>query len=88
MGKGPISSYLTKEEIKVLIDEAHESGLATSHCVGGVGLDWALETGLDSLEHAYHINDAQIEKLARVIYMAGINTKPPRSKHVITCLQH
>ena len=65
MGKGPIPSSLTKEEIKVLIDDAHESGLKTaSHCVGGEGLDWALEAGLDSLEHAYHISDVQIDKLA------------------------
>jgi imidazolonepropionase-like amidohydrolase len=28
-------------------------------------LDWALEAGLDSLEHAYHITDIQIEKLGK-----------------------
>jgi len=65
-GKGKIPSYLTKEEIKVLIDEAHISGLKTaSHCVGGEGLGWALDAGLDSLEHAYHISDAQIDTLAK-----------------------
>ena len=65
-GKGQIPSYLTKEEIMLLVDESHKSGLKTaSHCVGGEGLDWALEAGLDSLEHAYHITDAQIEKLAK-----------------------
>ena len=49
-----------------MIDEAHESGLKTaSHCVGGEGLDWALDFGLDSLEHAYHISDTQIEKLQK-----------------------
>ena len=61
---GEIPSYLSKEEIRLLIDEAHNAGLKTaSHCVGGEGLDWALEFGLDSLEHAYHISDAQIEQL-------------------------
>ncbi len=65
-GKGQIPSYLTKEEIILLVNESHKAGLKTaSHCVGGEGLDWALEAGLDSLEHAYHITDAQIEKLAK-----------------------
>jgi len=65
-GKGQIPSYLTKEEIRLLIEEAHVSGLKTaSHCVGGEGLDWALDSGLDSLEHAYHISDAQIDKLTK-----------------------
>jgi imidazolonepropionase-like amidohydrolase len=64
-GDGRIPSFLTRDEIRGLIDVAHKGGLRTaSHCVGGIGLDWALEAGLDSLEHAYHINDAQIEKLA------------------------
>jgi imidazolonepropionase-like amidohydrolase len=65
-GNGQIPSYLTREEIKGLIEEAHKNGLKTaSHCVGGNGLDWALDSGLDSLEHAYHISDAQIDKLAK-----------------------
>ena len=63
-GTGEIPSYLTKKEIQLVVDEAHKAGLKTAaHCVGGEGLDWALEFGLDSLEHAYHITDAQIEKL-------------------------
>jgi imidazolonepropionase-like amidohydrolase len=33
--------------------------------VGGEGLDWALEFGLDTLEHAYHISDDQIQHLLR-----------------------
>ena len=65
-GSGELSSYLTREEISVAIEEAHRGGVrVASHCVGGIGLDWALELGLDTLEHAYHISDAQIEKLAK-----------------------
>ena len=64
-GNGNLPSYLSREEIKLAIDEAHDGGLPiASHCVGGEGLDWALEFGLDTLEHAYHITDQQIEKLA------------------------
>jgi imidazolonepropionase-like amidohydrolase len=65
-GDGQIPSFLSREEIQGLIDEAHKGGLrSAAHCVGGIGLDWALEAGLDSLEHAYHISDTQIEMLAK-----------------------
>jgi imidazolonepropionase-like amidohydrolase len=64
-GDGDLPSYLTREEIETAIRTSHEAGLkVASHCVGGIGLDWALELGLDTLEHAYHISDAQIGKLA------------------------
>jgi len=63
-GNNGLPSYLSHDEIKTAIDIAHEGGLpVASHCVGGPGLDWALELGLDTLEHAYHISDMQIEKL-------------------------
>jgi len=65
-GESQIPSYLSREEIRTLIDGAHNAGLhAATHCVGGIGLDWALEAGLDTLEHAYHISDVQIEKLLK-----------------------
>lgn len=69
-GNGKLPSYLSRKEIKLAIDEAHNGGLPiASHCVGGEGLDWALEFGLDTLEHAYHITARQIEKLV------GSNTR-------------
>ncbi len=65
-GGGRLPSYLSNQEIRLAIEESHQAGVRTAaHCVGGSGLDWCLEAGLDSLEHAYHINDAQIEQLAR-----------------------
>jgi imidazolonepropionase-like amidohydrolase len=65
-GDSLIPSYLTREEIRSIIDEAHKAGLrAAAHCVGGVGLDWALKAGLDTLEHGYHISDRQIESLMK-----------------------
>ena len=65
-GDGQLPSYLSREEIKTAIDTAHEAGArVASHCVGGEGLDWALELGLDTLEHAYHITEAQIERLVQ-----------------------
>jgi imidazolonepropionase-like amidohydrolase len=63
---GHIPSYLSRQEIQGVIEEAHKGGRKTaSHCVGGIGLDWALDAGLDSLEHAYHISEGQIEKLSK-----------------------
>ncbi len=65
-GTGNLPSYLTREEIETAVYTSHERGLkVAAHCVGGIGLDWALELGLDTLEHAYHINDFQIEKLLK-----------------------
>jgi imidazolonepropionase-like amidohydrolase len=63
-GDGRLPSYLSKDEIRTAIETTHQAGLRiTAHCVGGVGFDWALESGIDSLEHGYHISDSQIEKL-------------------------
>ena len=64
-GKGDLPSFLSREEIETAIKASHEAGLKiAAHCVGGSGLDMALEYGLDTLEHAYHISDRQIRKLA------------------------
>jgi len=65
-GDGDLPSFLSREEIETAINISHEAGVrVASHCVGGIGLDWALELGLDTLEHAYQINNIQIEKLAK-----------------------
>lgn len=65
-GNGNLPSYLSREEIRIAIEESHAAGLpVASHCVGGTGLDWAIELGLDTLEHAYQITAEQVERLAR-----------------------
>ena len=90
-GDGKLPSYLSREEIKLAIDEAHRGGLPiASHCVGGIGLDWALEFGLDTLEHAYHITDEQIEKLAasntRLVLTPSPLLTEERVRHLPTAL--
>jgi imidazolonepropionase-like amidohydrolase len=63
-GDGELPSFLSHEEIRTAINEAHRAGLpVTAHCVGGEGLDQALEYGIDCLEHVYHISDRQIGEL-------------------------
>lgn len=65
-GTGGLPAYLTREEIKMAIDESHNAGIpVAAHCVGGPGLDWAIEFGLDTIEHAYQITSEQVERLAR-----------------------
>jgi imidazolonepropionase-like amidohydrolase len=66
--RGPkgIPSYFSKEEIHVLVDEAHRVGIpVATHCIGGVGLEWALEMGIDTIEHGYFLTDREIDLLAR-----------------------
>jgi len=62
-GDGKIPSFFTKSEINLAVQEARRNGVrAATHCIGGQGMDWALEIGIDSIEHAYFITDAQIER--------------------------
>jgi len=66
--RGPkgIPSYFSKEEIQTAVDEAHRVGIpVATHCIGGVGLEWALETGIDTIEHGYFLSDKEIDLLAR-----------------------
>jgi len=62
--RGPkgIPSYFSKEEIQTAVDEAHRVGIpVATHCIGGVGLEWALETGIDTIEHGYFLTDREID---------------------------
>jgi imidazolonepropionase-like amidohydrolase len=66
--RGPkgIPSYFSKEEIQTAVDEAHRVGIpVATHCIGGVGLEWALETGIDTIEHGYFLTDKEINFLAK-----------------------
>jgi imidazolonepropionase-like amidohydrolase len=66
--RGPkgIPSFFSKEEIQTAVDEAHRVGIpVATHCIGGVGLEWALETGIDTIEHGYFLTDKEIDLLAK-----------------------
>jgi len=66
--RGPkgIPSYFSKEEIQTAVDEAHRVGIpVATHCIGGIGLEWALETGIDTIEHGYFLTDKEINLLAK-----------------------
>jgi imidazolonepropionase-like amidohydrolase len=66
--RGPqgIPSYFSKEEIQTAVDEAHRVGIpVATHCIGGIGFEWAIETGIDVIEHGYFLTDRQIDLLVR-----------------------
>jgi imidazolonepropionase-like amidohydrolase len=61
-----IPSFFSKEEIQTIVDETHRVGLpVATHCIGGIGLKWALETGIDTIEHGYFLTDREIDLLAK-----------------------
>jgi imidazolonepropionase-like amidohydrolase len=61
-----IPSYFSKEEIQAAVDEAHRLPVpVATHCIGGIGLKWALETGIDTIEHGYFLTDQEIDLLAK-----------------------
>jgi imidazolonepropionase-like amidohydrolase len=61
-----IPSYFSKEEIQTAVDEAHRVGIpVTTHCIGGIGFELALETGIDVIEHGYFLTDKEIDLLAK-----------------------
>ncbi len=46
------------------VDEAHRVGTpVATHCIGGIGLEWALEAGIDVIEHGYFMTDREIDLL-------------------------
>ena len=50
------------EELKAVVDEAHRRGLfVATHSYGGDGLKWALEAGVDDIQHAVAADDADIK---------------------------
>ena len=65
-GDRGLPSYFSPEEIRTAVEEAHRMGLAVAtHCIGGIGFAWALEAGIDVIEHGYFLTDADIELFAR-----------------------
>lgn len=66
--RGPkgIPSYFSKEEIQTAVDEAHRVGIpVATHCIGGIGFEWAIETGIDVIEHGYFLTDREIDLLVK-----------------------
>lgn len=53
-----IPYYISPEEIKLVVEEAGQLNIHTAaHCIGGEGLRYCVEAGIDVIEHAYSITD-------------------------------
>jgi imidazolonepropionase-like amidohydrolase len=54
------------EELKAVVDEAHRRGMfVASHTYGGDGLKWAIEAGVDDIQHAVAATDEDIRTIVQ-----------------------
>ncbi|MCH3918328.1 MAG: amidohydrolase family protein [Spirochaetia bacterium] len=61
-----IDWYLSREEIRAVIDEAYSCGIKTSaHCIGGQGLQYCVEEGISVLDHCYWVDEHNIELIMK-----------------------
>lgn len=57
-GHGPKDVAFNRDEIEVLVEEAHTLGRRVMcHALGGPGLRLAIEAGVDSIEHGCYLNE-------------------------------
>ena len=88
-GSGEIHSYFSKEEISVIVQEAHRAGVRTAvHCIGGIGLEWCIEAGVDSIEHGYFMTDREIDLLAQSDSYLDLTPSPFLTEARIRTLPH
>lgn len=63
-GDDPQASQYTLEELKAIVADAHRLGRkVAAHAHGAQGIRWAVEAGVDSIEHGSYIDDAGIEMM-------------------------
>jgi imidazolonepropionase-like amidohydrolase len=64
----PDPAQLTREEVRVLVDESHRMGYrVAAHCEGMPGTEIAIEEGIDTIEHGMYLNQRPdlLERMAR-----------------------
>lgn len=63
--EGYCAPEMTAATMGALIEEAHWHGRrVTAHCYGGDGATWALEAGIDGIEHGFYLSDEQLGLMA------------------------
>jgi imidazolonepropionase-like amidohydrolase len=56
----------TKDEIEFAINEAHGLGMkVAAHAIGGPAMRWAIEAGVDSIEHGDLLGEGDVELFAQ-----------------------
>ncbi len=74
-GHGPTDAAFTRDEMRVLVDEAHALGRKVMcHALGGAGLRLAVEAGADSIEHGCYL--AEEPELITMMAERGIFLTP------------
>lgn len=62
LGVFHLEPTLTRDEIAVAIEETHRMGKpVAAHLHGGAGLAWAVEAGLDTIEHGGDLTDDDLD---------------------------
>ena len=65
-GPGEIPCFFSRDEIALITEEARRFGRPSAvHCIGGQGLEWCLDEGVDAIEHGFFLTDSEIEILCR-----------------------
>ena len=83
-GHGPKDAAFTRDEMRVLVDEAHALGRKVMcHALGGPGLRLALEAGVDSIEHGCYL--AEEPELIAMMAERGIVLTPTLLVYVHHC---
>jgi imidazolonepropionase-like amidohydrolase len=57
--------YLSREELKTIVDEAHRFNLkVAAHATGGPAISNCIDAGVDSIEHGYDLTDEELKEMA------------------------
>lgn len=63
----PTTPQMTQEEIEACVKIAHNNDkMVAVHAEGGIGIDWCLDAGIDTLEHGIYMTDTQIERIVKL----------------------
>ena len=59
-----VPCYMSREEIFLVADAAKAAGIpSTAHCIGGQGLMYCMEAGVDVLDHLYSVTEQEVREL-------------------------
>ncbi len=63
--QGYCAPEMTADPMAAIFEEAHWHGRrVTAHCYGGPGATWAIEGGIDGIEHGFYLTDEQLAAMA------------------------
>ncbi|HBY95909.1 MAG: amidohydrolase family protein [Ardenticatenaceae bacterium] len=74
--EAPTACHYSKAEIEVAVEETHRAGKrVAAHAHGGIGLQYCLEAGVDTIEHGVFMEDQDIELfLKRGAWLVATNS--------------